>query len=203
MAALPNVGGDNNAWGSELNTWLLVSHNADGTNDFPTNASTSTPGAGFASDTYLAGSSIVIPTTGAWEQFATYVCEWEAAKTAAGATAWAVQLRLGTAGTTADSSKITQTNAGQTAAVDTATFRTIVAFRQVGSGSSAVVQMTTEVKHALASTGFSTAGVTGWERLVGVSAGFDSTVSNTIGLSVNYGASAAVTITAVQARMYA
>lgn len=31
MASLPNVGGDNNAWGGELNTWLLVQHNADGT----------------------------------------------------------------------------------------------------------------------------------------------------------------------------
>jgi len=31
MAALPNVNGDNNVWGGELNTWLVVQHNADGT----------------------------------------------------------------------------------------------------------------------------------------------------------------------------
>lgn len=31
MATLPTVGGDIGAWGSELNTWLVVSKNADGT----------------------------------------------------------------------------------------------------------------------------------------------------------------------------
>jgi hypothetical protein len=32
MATLPTVGGDVGTWGTELNTWLLVGHNADGTN---------------------------------------------------------------------------------------------------------------------------------------------------------------------------
>lgn len=32
MATLPTPGGDNNTWGDELNEWLLVDHNADGTN---------------------------------------------------------------------------------------------------------------------------------------------------------------------------
>lgn len=37
MATLPTPGGDINVWGDELNTWLLVDHNADGTNkDSPT-----------------------------------------------------------------------------------------------------------------------------------------------------------------------
>jgi len=31
MATLPTPGGDINTWGDELNTYLLVSHNADGT----------------------------------------------------------------------------------------------------------------------------------------------------------------------------
>jgi hypothetical protein len=31
MAALPTVGSDTDAWGTELNTYLLISHNADGT----------------------------------------------------------------------------------------------------------------------------------------------------------------------------
>jgi hypothetical protein len=165
------------------------------------NGSTATPGAGFAADTYLAGSAINIGTPGAWRPQSIYICEWEAAKTAAGATAWAIALRMGTAGTTADTAIVTQTNAGQTAAIDTAFFRTIVSFRSVGSGTSAVVQMVTECRHALASTGFSTAGVTGWERLVSVSAGFNSTTPNIIGLSVNYQTLAVVTITSVQAHL--
>ena len=31
MPTLPTVGGDAGAWGTELNTWLLTAHNADGT----------------------------------------------------------------------------------------------------------------------------------------------------------------------------
>ena len=31
MAALPTVGGSTNTWGTELNAWLVVAHNADGT----------------------------------------------------------------------------------------------------------------------------------------------------------------------------
>ena len=33
MPALPAIGGDNNIWGAELNAWLLVGHNPDGTNN--------------------------------------------------------------------------------------------------------------------------------------------------------------------------
>lgn len=167
------------------------------------NGSTSTPGAGFAADTYLAGSSINIGTVGAWKPQALYVCEWEASKTAAGATAWTVTLRMGTAGTTADTSIQAQTNAGQTAAIDTGFFRTVVSLRSVGSGTAAVAQMTTYlVKQATAATGFSTiSGIGAFERLVNVSSGFDSTTSNIMGLSVNYQTSAAVTITAVQTHL--
>ena len=32
-ATLPTVGGDEGTWGTELNTWCLVNHAADGTHD--------------------------------------------------------------------------------------------------------------------------------------------------------------------------
>lgn len=163
------------------------------------NGSTSTPGAGFAADTYLAGSSINIGTAGAWKAQGIYVCEFEASKTAAGVATAILTLRMGTAGTTADTSIQTSTFTAQTAAADTGTFRVVSSFRTVGSGTSAVVQLTSTCLHALASTGFSSAGTAGFERVVNVSSGFDSTTSNIIGLSANFGASAAVTITAVQA----
>lgn len=163
------------------------------------NGSTSTPGAGFASDTYLAGSSINIGTIGAWKAQMIYVCEFEASKTGVGTAALVNTLRMGTAGTTSDTSIQTTTFTVQTGVVDTGLFRQIVSFRTIGSGTSAVVQVTGSILHALASTGFTSAGTAGFERVVNVSSGFDSTTSNIIGYSVNFGGSANVTITGVQA----
>ena len=35
MPSLPTVGGDNNNWGTELNEYLSVDHDADGTHKVP------------------------------------------------------------------------------------------------------------------------------------------------------------------------
>jgi len=33
MATLPTQGGNDGTWGTDLNTWLLTEHNADGSHD--------------------------------------------------------------------------------------------------------------------------------------------------------------------------
>lgn len=35
MATLPTVGGDEGTWGTELNTYIRIGHNADGTHNDP------------------------------------------------------------------------------------------------------------------------------------------------------------------------
>ncbi len=72
-----------------------------------------------------------------------------------------------------------------------------VTFRSVGSGTSAVIQGVASLLHGLAATGLSTAASPA-ARVT--SAGFNSTLANAvIGISINAGASAAWTVTQVQA----
>lgn len=155
---------------------------------------------GMATDTYLVGSNTLIPI-GRLQAKSMYRCRWNAVKTAAGTATPIVQVRLGTNGSTADTSRVTHTFAAQTAAVDEAHFEVRVTFRTVGSGTAAVIASTAILHHRLATTGFNNAG--GSDNEVGVSGGFDSTVSNLqIGLSVNGGTSASWTITQVQSELF-
>src|SRR5260370_21392028 len=62
--------------------------------------STATVSAGYATDTYLAGSGIAIPT-GGFIAGARYGCVFDMVKTAAGTAAFTVTLRIGTAGSIA------------------------------------------------------------------------------------------------------
>jgi len=164
------------------------------------NASTSTVSASFASDTYLAGSSILMPAGGPIAK-SMYHCVFDMVKTAAGTAAFTVNLRFGTAGTTADTSLISWAFAAGTAAADTGMFEVRVHFRTVGSGTSAVVVGTIFCSHALAATGLISTGASGFGQITTVSSGFNSTTANAIlGLSVNGGASFSGTNTIVQAK---
>lgn len=161
-------------------------------------ASVSTPGAGFASDTYLAGSGIAIPN-GRLKATTIYRCTFDVTKTAAGVATPIINVRIGTAGTTADTSRGTHTFAAQTAAIDNGLFDFIAVFRTVGSGTSAVLQSRCALTHNLSITGLST-GVS--PITTATSAGFDSTPNGSIiGLSLNGGTSAAFTITTVEAEL--
>lgn len=160
------------------------------------NASVSTPAAGFAADTYLAGSAIAIPN-GLLKATSKYRCRFTVTKTAAGVAAPVIQVRFGTAGSVADVARCTLTFAAQTAVIDEGVFEVEVIFRTVGAA--AVVQAVGILMHRLSVTGLSV-DVTGVK--FSTSAAFDSTVANSIiGLSVNGGASAAWTVAVVSAEL--
>lgn len=162
------------------------------------NASVTTPAAGFAADTYLAGSSCAIPT-GLLQAKAKYRCRFTVTKTAAGVATPIVTVRFGTLGTTGDAARCTLTFAAQTAVVDEGVFEVEVVFRTVGAGTTAVLQAVGILSHRLSVTGLSV-DVTGVK--FSTSAGFDSTVAaSIIGLSVNGGAAAAWTVAVVSSEL--
>lgn len=166
------------------------------------NFSTATVSAGYATDTYLAGSSIAVPSRG-WLAGGRYVCVFDLVKTAAGTATLAITLRLGNAGTTADTGLITFTFGAGTAAVDTGTFEVYGHFRTVGSGTAAVIVAESYCSHALAATGLISTGGSGVGQITTVSSGFDSTTANgVLGLSVNGGASFSGTNTIVEAEYH-
>lgn len=161
-------------------------------------ASVTTPGAGFAADTYLAGSGLLIPN-GRLKAQTLYRCTFDVSKTAAGVATPIINVRIGTGGAVTDASRGTHTFPAQTAVVDQGMFELWAAFRTVGAATAAVLQSRSRLTHALSVTGLSTS-VT--PVTVATSAGFDSTPNGSIiGLSVNGGASAAWTITLVEAEL--
>jgi hypothetical protein len=162
------------------------------------NQSLSAQGPGFAADTYLAGSNIAIPATGL-KAGSRYRLMFDASKTAAGVAAPVITLRFGTAGSVADAALVALTLPAQTAVADLGRFAIELTFRSVGSGTSAVVQAMASLIHGLAATGLSTSSA---PVVIGTSSGFNSTPANSIiGASVNGGASAAWTVSLVQATL--
>lgn len=164
----------------------------------PKSSSVAAQGAGFAADTYLTGSFVLIPAN-RLKIGSLYRVKFQVTKTAAGTAAPVITVRSGTAGTTADTSRVALTFAAQTAAADDAIIELFCTFRAVGSGTTAVLHASGMIDHRLASTGFSTANTSITQ---GTSAGFDSTTAGLgIGISVNGGTSAAWTVNMVQAEL--
>lgn len=160
------------------------------------NFSTANQGAGFATDTYVTGSRILIPAQTA-RAGTIYMCEMSFSKTASGTATPIINLRVGTAGTTSDTTRGTYTFSAGSAAADQFRLRIKAVYRSVGSGSAAVIASHCEAV-AQPTTGFSTL----LKGICQVSAGFDSTVANSgLGVSVNGGASAAWTCYQVLARL--
>lgn len=151
---------------------------------------------GFAADTYLAGSNIVIPQhriqTGT-----TFWWMFDITKTAAGIAAPTVNIRVGTLGTTADTSRVLFTLPAQTAAVDAGTFIINALVRNSGAVSVMVGQLVMTHNVPAGITGLSTSIS---PNITTVSAAFDTDTSGLIvGLSVNGGGSAAWTTQIVTA----
>lgn len=118
-----------------------------------------------------------------WEIFVT--------KGAAGTATPTFNIRFGTAGTTADTSRCLMTMSAQTAAADSGHIRVVGVFRSVGGGTSAVIQGATYLEHQLATTGLNST-TTGSQLVQTTGGGFDSTVAGSkVGLSVNPGTSGA------------
>lgn len=167
------------------------------------NASTAAQGAGFATDTYVTGSDVSIPD-GRLQAKAKYNLRIALSRTAAGTGTPTINLRVGTAGTTADASRCLFTWPGALTATgaDNAWFEIMATFRSVGSGTSAVIQGGLKIERAIAtaSQGFGAAGMLANHFLNTTGGGFDSTVSGLkIGASINGGTGAAWTITQVDA----
>jgi hypothetical protein len=159
------------------------------------NAAVAAQGAGFASDTYVTNSDLLIPSFGLQ---AKTLLRWtiSASKTAAGVATPVYTVRIGANRTTADTSRLAITGPAQTAAADTAVIQIMLVVRTVAA--SGVIQGTLSLDHNLAATGFANDASSVVE---GTSAGFDNSAlgGSYIGLSINGGASAAWTITQVRA----
>jgi hypothetical protein len=155
------------------------------------NAATASQGAGFASDTYVTNSGLLIPSCG---MKAGQLYRWRItlSKTAAGTAATVLTVRIGSTQTTSDTSRLALTSStAQTAAVAEGILYIEVGVRNVSA------------------TGV-IAGGFGFAAAVGLGGGKDgvsSTFDNSalagqyVGLSINGGASAAWTITHVDAEL--
>jgi hypothetical protein len=151
------------------------------------NYSTASQGAGFASDTYVTNSGILIPSFG---MKAGQLYRWfiGLSKTAAGTAATILQFRIGSNQSTADTSRLSLTaSVAQTAAIAEGILTATLLVRSVSA--SGVIAGAFGIA--------SSVGLGGGKD--GVSSAFDNTslAGQYLGISVNGGASAAWTVTSV------
>lgn len=145
---------------------------------------------GFATDTYVAGSSVAVPTADGLIPGTRYRCTFSVTKTAAGTAAAVFTVRVGTAAAVADTSRLALTaDVAQTAAVASG----IITVEFVVRTQSATGVIAGGVGVAAGS------GVGLGSGATAVSSSFDNTYltvgpTNFVGLSINGGASAAWTI---------
>lgn len=148
-------------------------------------------------DTYLAGSAISIPQ-GKIKVGTMYKCKFNVVKTAAGVAAPVINVRVGTLGTTADTSRATLTFAAQTGVIDEGIIEVICSFR--AAGATAVMQALGNLIHRLVTTGLNVTAVN--TVVLQTSGGFDVTGAGLkIGVSVNAGASSSWTVSLVSAEL--
>lgn len=158
-----------------------------------TNKSTAAQGPGFSTDTYITNSDLLLDGIGAISIGRTYCWRVSITKTAAGTATPIIQIRVGTAASTSDTSRVTFTFGAGTAAADTAEVEIEAMFSAVGG--SAVLRCVASAA-CLPSTGWSSTS----KALFVASSAFDATPANSkIGLSYNGGTSASHTINIVRA----
>jgi hypothetical protein len=150
-----------------------------------------------AADTYLTGSNLII----AGKIQAATVIRWRFSytKTAAGVATPIFTVRVGTAGSVADTARLTFTFAAQTAATDTGYSELDLIFRAIGATGSVQAVMTLE--HKSTTSGFAAAAQI--QILQALSAAFDLTVANLIiGVSCNPGTSGVWTFQTISSTMH-
>lgn len=150
-----------------------------------------------AADTYLTGSALAVPTEGLK---AGTKLRWRfvMTKTGAGVAAPIWSVRVGTAGTTADTAQLVFTSSAQTAAIDTGEVVIEAVLRNTGAAG--VLAGGLHLLHNLDITGFS---VDTTPVLQVTSAGFTTTTANLIiGVSVNPGAAGVFTHQIVEGELW-
>lgn len=148
--------------------------------------------AAHSADTYYKG--LQLPSFGMQAQT---VFEWkfDVTKAAAGIATPVYQIRIGAAGTVADTSRLTLTGVLQSAAADNGHVTIRVVCRSVGAAG--VLRGLAEIRHNLATTGLASGATSpaGYNLVGGTSVGFDNQAAAMsglfIGLSVNPGAAGA------------
>lgn len=150
--------------------------------------------AGFAADTYVTNSGLLIPSSGL-QALMRFRWTLSGSKTAAGVAAPAYVIRLGAAQSVADTALITLNGGAQTAVVDNGILVIQAVLRNAGVAA---------VLAAVAAWAKTQAGAAGFGGSIdGVSGAFDSTgkAGQFMGLSINGGAAAAWTLTSVEAEL--
>lgn len=168
------------------------------------NAAIASQGAGFAADTYVTNSDLLLPSFG-MQAKTRFAWKISASKSGAGTATPIYVVRIGAARTTADTARLTMTGPAQTAIADIGTLEIIVSVRNVGAAG--ILQGTAYWSHrgtaastTVSGTGFAN-DVTGHVETTG--GAFDNSALGGlyVGLSINGGTSAAWTITQVHATM--
>lgn len=154
-------------------------------------ASVAAQGAGFASDTYVTNSGLLIPGFG-MQAGMTFIWWISASKTAASTATPVYTVRIGSNQTTADTSRVALTSSAQTAAADVGLLTIMVTVRNVGA--SGVLQAHMSWSHNAAAAGFASTDAGAVEAS---GAGYDNSAQGGlyVGLSINGGASSAWTLT--------
>jgi hypothetical protein len=150
--------------------------------------------AGFAADTYVTNSGLLLPSCGmkAGMMFRWFIT---ASKTAAGVAAATYIIRIGAAQAIGDTARLTLTAGAQTGVADNGLLIVVASVRNIGASG---------VIAGAASWAKTQAGTAGFGGSIdGVSGTFDNTAlaGQYVGLSLNGGASAAWTLTAVSSEL--
>lgn len=145
-------------------------------------------------DTYVTASGLLVPSGGI-QAMTRYTLKFDVTKTAGGVATPVYTIRLGTAGSIADTSLLALTGVVQTAIIETGWFELEVVFRTTAACTAALVCVRTG--------GTAATGIAAVPVQLGTSGAIVTTwgAGQTLGLSVNAGAASAWTLQQVQAEL--